>query len=70
MKKDTQNKTVLNWLKAGRTLTAAQAANYFAIHRLSARIYDLKRQGHPVRSELKFHGSEHWSIYSLENPKS
>lgn len=65
MKKQAQNKTVLNWLKSGQTLTSAQAANYFGIYRLSARIYDLRKQGHKINSELKFHRSEHWSIYSI-----
>lgn len=64
--KKSQNQIVLNWLRSGQTLTAAQASNYFGIYRLSARIYDLKRQGHKIKSELKFHKSEHWCIYSLE----
>ena len=68
MKTDSQNRQVLAWLKSGQTLTASQAANYFGIYRLSARIYDLKRQGHAIKSELQFDGSCHWSVYSIENP--
>ena len=64
--KKSQNQIVLNWLRSGQTLTAAQASNYFGIYRLSARIYDLIKQGYPIKSELKFHKSEHWSVYSLE----
>ena len=67
--KDTQNRTVLNWLKSGQTLTAAQSANYFGIYRLSARIFDLKKQGHNIKSELKFDGSCHWSVYTIETTK-
>jgi len=67
MSKESQNKQVLKWLESGQTLTAAQAANYFGIYRLSARIYDLRiMQNHPIKSELQFDGSCHWSIYSLE----
>ena len=69
MKTESQNKQVLNWLKSGQTLSAAQAANYFGIYRLSARIFDLKRQGHDITSTLKFHKSEHWSIYSIDKPQ-
>ena len=68
MKTESQNRQVLKWLQAGRTLTASTAANYFGIYRLSARIYDLKRQGHAIKSELQFDGSAHWSVYSIEKP--
>lgn len=66
MKIETQNKKVLKWLQSGQTLTAAQAANYFGIYRLSARIYDLKKRGYAIKSELQFNGSEHWAVYSLK----
>jgi hypothetical protein len=63
---ESQNKTVLNWLQSGQTLTQFQAANYFGIYRLGARIYDLHRRGYPVKSTLQFEGSKHWSVYSLK----
>jgi len=69
MKTTSQNKIVLNYLQSGASLTAAQSSNYFGIYRLSARIFDLKRQGHPIKSELKFDGSCHWSVYTLETGK-
>jgi hypothetical protein len=64
--KDSQNKQVLDWLKSGQTLTQFQAASYFGIYRLGARIYDLHKQGHAIKSELQFDGSKHCSLYSLE----
>ena len=67
--KDSQNKQVLKWLKNGNTLTASQASNYFGIYRLSARIWDLRKQGHPIKSELQFDGSAHWSKYLLKKTK-
>jgi hypothetical protein len=63
---ESQNKQVLNWLKSGHPLTAFQASNYFGIYRLSARIYDLKKQGHNIISKLEFDGSKHWSVYKLK----
>lgn len=65
--KDTQNKQVLNWLKSGSTLTGKQAADYWGIYRLSARIHDLKRQGIKIHSKLEFDGSSHWSVYYIES---
>ena len=62
----TQNKQVLDWLQSGHPLTAKQSADYWGIYRLSARIYDLKEQGHPIKSTLQHRGSCHWSVYTLE----
>ena len=67
--KDSQNKQVLKWLKNGQSLTAFQAASYFGIYRLSARIWDLHKKGHPIKSELHFDGSKHWSSYTLNKSK-
>ena len=63
--KESQNKTVLDWLQSGKELTAYQAAVYMGIFRLSARIYDLKDRGHEITSTMEFDGSKHWSIYAL-----
>ena len=65
MSKESQNKQVLKWLESGQTLTQFQAASYFSIYRLGARIYDLKQAGYPIKSELQFDGSKHWSQYSF-----
>jgi len=67
---DSQNKTILNWLKSGQVITQFTAASYFGIFRLSARIYDLRRQGHNIESKLQFEGSQHWSEYSIKKLKS
>ena len=65
MKTESQNKQVLNWLKSGQTITAKNAADYWGIYRLSARIYDLRRHKHDITSTIEFDGSKHWSIYAL-----
>lgn len=67
---ESQNKQVLAWLQSGQSITQFQAASYFGIYRLGARIHDLKRQGHPIKSVLEFDGSRHWSRYSLIKKQS
>ncbi|MFA5715179.1 MAG: helix-turn-helix domain-containing protein [Candidatus Paceibacterota bacterium] len=63
---ESQNKQVLTWLKSGQSLTNFQAASYFSIYRLSARIYDLRKRGNNIKSELEFDGSKHWSRYFMK----
>jgi hypothetical protein len=41
----TQTQRVLAMLKAGRTLTSAEAASRFGIQRLPARIFELREEG-------------------------
>lgn len=48
----TQSQQILAWLKAGNTLTPTQALNMFGCFRLGARIYDLKQEGHRIRTEI------------------
>ena len=62
---ESQNRQVLNWLQSGQSLTQFDAANYFGIYRLSARIFDLRKNGHKITSELIVKGSRHWSKYTL-----
>ena len=69
MTTQSQNRQVLNWLKSGNGLTAKNAADYFGIYRLSARIFDLRRQGVKIDSKLEFDGSAHWSVYRLARPQ-
>jgi len=65
-----QNSKILNWLRSGATLTQFDAAAYFGIYRLGARIYDLKKAGNIIKSELQFDGSRHWSKYSMRKSHS
>lgn len=48
-----QNELLLNHLKMGNTISPIEAIGVYGIHRLSARIYDLKRQGHNIIKELR-----------------
>jgi len=48
-----QRTAILHHLKAGRAITDMQALNLFRCRRLAARIWEIKREGVPVKSELR-----------------
>jgi len=50
---ETQNKRIEKYLLSGRTLTSLDALYKFSCFRLSARIWDLKRQGLDIESRTK-----------------
>lgn len=47
----TQAKRVLDYLESGNTITTLNAFNELGITRLAARIYELKEEGHDVKSK-------------------
>ncbi len=49
----TQNKQILHYLKTGKSLTPLEALYQFGCLRLSARIYDLKKNGWPIACDLQ-----------------
>lgn len=48
----TQANTVLGHLKNGRRITPAMAWNWWGISRLASCIYDLRKRGIPVATEM------------------
>lgn len=46
-----QSKRILAYMKNGGRITSLEALNKFGCLRLSARIYDLKKQGHNIKDE-------------------
>ena len=46
-----QNKQILNYLESGNKLNPLQALKKFGCFRLSARILDLRKEGHPIITE-------------------
>ena len=52
MKKESQNKKVLKFLKKGKTLTALEAFNWFGCLALHSRINDLRTLGHPIKTDM------------------
>ncbi len=48
-----QTDLLLGYLKANKTITAAEAMNVLGIGRLSARIFDLRAEGYDISMQLK-----------------
>lgn len=66
MKRRPQNDKIIDYLATGRTLTPIVALRRFGVFRLGARVYELKRQGHPITSRLVRHGDAWVAEYRLE----
>lgn len=49
---ESQSKQILNHLLTGKSLTPITALIRFNCLRLGARIYDLRKIGHPIKTEL------------------
>ena len=62
----TQEKAILNHLKHGKSITPLQALRWFGSLRLGARIWDLKRMGYNILTEIvKTETGKHVAKYSL-----
>jgi hypothetical protein len=66
----TQREEILAYLSQGHTLTPVEALHRFGCLSLSQRVGQLKREGHPVRSELipvkSVRGVKYVARYSME----
>ena len=58
MKRESQNKAILRDLQAGQKIDPITALSRYGCFRLSARIFDIKKQGHDVQTELTQHPIE------------
>jgi len=50
--KQSQEQRISKHLKSGKTLTAISALKLFGCFRISARIFQLKKQGMDIKSEI------------------
>ena len=70
MKNKSQSHWILNYLKQNKSgITPLQALSMFGCLRLGARIYDLKQQGHDIKTEFVSENNKHFACYTL-NKKS
>jgi hypothetical protein len=60
-----QTEKILQWLKLGHSITPIDALKMFGCFRLGARIHDLKRMGHKIKSELIERDGKHFAEYSI-----
>lgn len=62
-----QDARILEYLKEGHSLTPLDALKRFNCFRLGARMYDLKREGWKVCSEIvRGENGKHWARYWIE----
>ncbi len=60
----------LNYLTSGTTLTQIEAAELFGIWRLGARIWDLRRAGHDIKTFMVTAGNKRFAQYQLNMSKN
>lgn len=64
---NSQNEAILKALKEHEKLTPLEMLNRFGTLRASARIWDLRNQGHPIKSQMVKVGEKRVAQYFLEN---
>ncbi len=67
MKKVTQKDEVLKYLQCQDGITSAIAFNLFGITRLAAVVFDLRKQGHDIRMEMKKGKNSYFGVYTLHD---
>lgn len=63
----TQNAKILNFLRSGQSLTAAQAVSMFGVKTVSARVAELRAAGQPIYTNVSKSGQ---TSYRLGVPSS
>lgn len=62
---DSQSQLILSHLKSGKSINPIEALNKYGCFRLSARIYDLKKSGYVIRTEIIEENGKDFAQYSL-----
>ena len=66
---ESQNQLIRQHLESGKSITPLEALSMYGCLRLGARIYDLRQDGLPVKTEIKRNGKKWFAEYSLLNKK-
>jgi hypothetical protein len=64
--KRTQNDHVICYLATGKPLTPLMALRRWGVMRLGARVWELKKQGHPIDAEMVKRGGARVASYRLQ----
>ena len=64
--KKAQNDLILKALKKGSRITPIDALKRFGCFRLSARIADLRKSGHNIKTRMVVNGEKHFAEYYME----
>lgn len=65
MKRESQNKLILAFLRRGKWITPLKALYDLGVYRLAARIRDLKDEGHNIKSEMVYEHPVKFARYKL-----
>lgn len=65
----TQERQVLNHLDEYGAITALSAFQNYRIMRLAAVIHELKAQGVPIETELRYRNGKRWAVYKYAAPR-
>jgi hypothetical protein len=65
MNRKSQKQNILEYMETGVPISAITAINRWSCFRLAARIHDLRRDGHKVRTHIEQIGRAKYAIYSL-----
>lgn len=66
MDKIAQTKKILEWLKAGHSITPIEALQKFGCMRLSGRIYDIRHMGYNIITDYEQSENARYARYWLE----
>ena len=67
---NSQNKQIASHLNSGKTITSLEALTLFGCLRLSARIFNLRRDGMTIRSKVfKTESGKHVAQYYIPGEK-
>ena len=70
MPKVTQYENVKNYLEQGNKITPIEALNKFGSFRLSAIIFNLRRNGYPIKTHNKTENGKTFAEYELTYDKT
>ena len=70
MAEQTQNQAILDYLEKGNKITPLEALMKFNCFRLSARIFNLKAQGHKIITHNKTVDGKSFAEYRLQTEQS
>ena len=63
--KGTQDQLILAHLLTGKTITPIEALRKYGTFRLSARVFNLRKQGYNVVTDIVYKNGKHFASYSL-----
>ena len=62
---ESQSEQILKFMMSGKSITPLDALNFFGCFRLGARIYDLKRRGLVIKTDMVCDNGKKYAAYSL-----